>query len=226
MQKIPQLAEHLAIAWDSAVFVEVGEPIEITEVVVKPGLRPALALRLRSIADPGLAFTVVQVHLDSGPGDYEHRLEQVRILARWVNEWVDRIGDPAVVVQGDFNTMGSHELGPDHELLEVDAILAGAGLERVVNQTGCTEYWEGPGEPDGVQQPSLLDLVYVRALEVSGPARSWLHCARLACGELVSRPGAEDATYFDVSDHCPVTFEVAGVDAGGNARLNSGGVPR
>jgi hypothetical protein len=201
--------QHLAIAWDGSAFEPVGEPVELTEVVVKPGLRPALAIRLRSIAAPAFDFTVVQVHLDSGLDDYDSRLRQLRALAAWLRSWVARTGDPDVVVLGDFNTMGSRELGPDHELEQVDGILDGAGLHRVVNATGCTEYWEGPGEPDGVHRASLLDLVYVRGLEPRGPARSWLHCERLACGELVSRPGQEDATYYDVSDHCPVTFEVA-----------------
>ncbi len=54
----------------------------------------------------------------------------------------------------------------------------------------------------------LLDLVYVRGVDAAGPARSWLHCERLQCADLVSRTGEEDGTFFDVSDHCPVTFEV------------------
>ena len=200
--------QHVAIAWDGTAVELVEEPVEVTEVVVKPGLRPALAVRLRSRVVPEFDFTVVQVHLDSGPDDYEFRLQQVRRLADWLRAWVARTGDPDLVVQGDFNTMGSRELGPERELLEVDAILAAVGLSRVVNATGCTEYWEGPGEPDGVHRPSLLDLVYVAGLEPRGPARSWLHCQRLGCGELISRPGEEDGTFFDVSDHCPVTFEI------------------
>jgi hypothetical protein len=36
----------------------------------------------------------------------------------------------------------------------------------------------------------------------------WLHCARWQCEELVSRAGEEDGTFFDVSDHCPLTFEI------------------
>ena len=76
------------------------------------------------------------------------------------------------------------------------------------NATGCSQYWEGPVRSDGVFRSSLLDLVYVRGLGVAGPARSWLHCERFPCADLVCRTGQEDGTFFDVSDHCPVTFEI------------------
>lgn len=200
--------QHLAVAWDGGVFELVEGPIEIRAIVVKPGLRPGLAVRLRSRITPDFDFTVVEVHLDSGRGDLEYRLDQVRLLGEWVAEWIDATGDPDLVVQGDFNTMGGRNVSPVEELGLVDAVLEGAGLRRLDNATGCTQYWEGPGDADGLHQASLLDLVYLRGLEAAGPARSWLHCDRLQCGELVSRPGREDGTFFDVSDHCPVTFEV------------------
>jgi len=200
--------QHLAVAWDGDAFELVEGPVEIDSIVVKPGLRPALAVRLRSKLDPGWDFTVVEVHLDSGRDDLQHRLDQVQLLADWLGEWVERTGDADLILQGDFNTMGGRDVSPVEELGLVDAVLAGAGLRRVENATGCSQYWEGPGDADGVFRSSLLDLVYLRGLEAAGPARSWLHCERLQCGELVSRPGQEDGTFFDVSDHCPVTFEV------------------
>ncbi len=200
--------QHLAIAWDGDAFELVEGPIEIDSVVVKPGLRPALAVRLKSKTEPDLDFTMVEVHLDSGREDLEHRLEQIRILGEWIGEWVVRSGDRDLILQGDFNTMGGHRVSPAAELRRVDEILAGAGLQRLDNATGCSQYWEGPGGADGVFQSSLLDHVFVGGLDVTGPARSWLQCERLQCGDLVSRPGEEDGTFFDVSDHCPVTFEV------------------
>jgi len=200
--------QHLAVAWDGDAFELVEGPIEIDSVVVKPGLRPALAVRLRSKADPAFDFTVVEVHLDAGRDDLEHRLDQVRLLSEWIEEWVERTGDADLILQGDFNTMGGRSVTPEEELEEIDFILAGVGLQRLDNATGCTQYWEGPGGGDGVHQSSLLDLVYLRGLDAAGPARSWLHCERLQCGDLVSRPGEEDGTFFDGSDHCPVTFEI------------------
>lgn len=203
-----QGGQHLAVAWDKDVFELVEGPIEIREIVVKPGLRPGLAVRLKSRTEPDLDFTVVEIHLDSGREDLEHRLDQVRLLREWIEEWVARTGDRDLILQGDFNTMGGRNASPSAELRRVDEILAGAGLQRLDNTTGCSQYWEGPGGADGVFQSSLLDLVYLSGLEATGPARSWLHCQRLQCGDLVSRPGEEDGTFFDVSDHCPVTFEV------------------
>lgn len=200
--------QHLAVAWDGNAFELVDGPVEIDEVVVKPGLRPALAVRLRSKELTGFDLTIVECHLDAGRDDLEHRLEQVRILADWARSWVVRTGDDDIVLLGDFNTMGGRGVEPLQELGLVDAILEGAGLRRLANATGCSQYWQGPGEADGVFRSSMLDQVYLRGTEAIGPARSWLHCQRLACGELVSRPGEEDGTFFDVSDHCPVTFEL------------------
>lgn len=200
--------QHLAVAWDGGAFELVEGPLEIDELVVKPGLRPGLAVRLRSIVEPALDFTVIEVHLDSGVDDLEHRLTQIGLLADWIDDLVRRTGDPDVVLLGDFNTMGGTDISPLEELGLTDALLAGAGLDRLENASGCTEYWDGPGDPDGIFHPSLLDLVYLGGVGARGPARSWLHCARLRCGELVSRIGAEDGTFFDVSDHCPVTVEI------------------
>jgi hypothetical protein len=200
--------QHLAVAWDGDAFELVEGPVEIDDVMVKPGLRPALAVRLRSIVEPGLDFTVVEVHLDAGLDDLDHRLAQVRALAAWVDRWVETTGDPDVILQGDFNTMGSHRVDAADELLQVDETLAAVGFTRLENATGCTEYWEGPGGRDGVFRASLLDHQYLRGLRAAAPAESWLHCERLRCRDLVSRTGEEDGTFWDVSDHCPVTFEV------------------
>jgi hypothetical protein len=207
--------QHLAVAWDGDAFERVDGPEEIGELVVKPGLRPGLAVRLRSTADPSVDFTVVEVHLDAGRDDMDSRLEQVEILAHWISNWVEATGDPDVVLLGDFNVVGGRGRSAGDELRRVDAVLGAVGMTRLTNATGCTQYWEGSGRADGVFEASMLDLVYLRGLTASAPARSWLHCARLDCGELVSRPGAEDGTFFDVSDHCPVTFELAEPGLGG-----------
>lgn len=97
------------------------------------------------------------------------------------------------------------------ELQSMAAILGRAGLIRLDNSTGCSQYWEGDGPRDGIQTPSLLDHVFITegvSRRVLQPVASWLHCARLQCAEMVSRPGAEDGTFWDVSDHCPLTLEI------------------
>jgi hypothetical protein len=93
----------------------------------------------------------------------------------------------------------------------MDAILGSAGLVRLPNETGCSSYWEGGGDPDGVQESSLLDHVFLRGFgdgAVARPLEAWLHCARFGCSDLISRAGQEDGTFWDVSDHCPLTFEI------------------
>jgi hypothetical protein len=62
-----------------------------------------------------------------------------------------------------------------------------------------------------VHLPSLLDHVFIAGFTIealAAPLETWLHCARWQCEELVSRSGEEDGTFFDVSDHCPLTFEI------------------
>jgi endonuclease/exonuclease/phosphatase family metal-dependent hydrolase len=203
--------QRLGIAWDEEVLRLVDAPVEISDVVFERGMRPALAARFEIRSSAGAEFTVVQVHLESSRGGYRDRVRQLRALAGWVERWRSELGNADVIVMGDFNLVGPRWGTPEDELAEADALFASVGLSRVPNADGCTEYWEGPGGRDGVQQPSLLDLVYVGgSLRRDGPieTRSWLHCKRAACAELVSRPGEEDGSFWDVSDHCPVSFEL------------------
>ncbi len=200
--------QHVAIAWDGTAFEPVGGPVEIGEVALSRDLRPGLAVRLRSTSHPDFDFTVIEVHLDAGPDDADRRLTQARALARWIGDWTDSIADEDVVLLGDFNTVGGRGMTAADELRRIDRALAAVALERLDNATGCSQYWEGPGAADGIFTASLLDLVYLSGVDADGPARSWLHCERLRCADLVSRSGEEDGTFFDVSDHCPVTFEI------------------
>ena len=203
--------QHLAIAWDNSKLELVGQPIEIDELVLELGMRPAFAGYFRSLRAGGVDFTVVVVHLESGPQNFADRRRQNRELASWIKTRIEETGDPDVIVLGDFNTTGSPRGGLEGELQSVDAILGDVGLERLHNPLGCTSYWEGGGQRDGVQVPSLLDHVFVGGFgvdAVSTPLEAWLHCARWQCEDLVSRSGEEDGTFWDVSDHCPLTFEI------------------
>jgi endonuclease/exonuclease/phosphatase family metal-dependent hydrolase len=203
--------QHLAIAWDNAVLDMIGTPIEVSELVLEPGARPAFGGYFRSLRNGGVDFTFLTVHLESGPDNFSDRRRQNRALASWIEGWVSVTGDPDVIVVGDFNTMGSPRGGVEGEIRSVEAILGRVGLGRLQNRLGCTSYWEGGGDRDGVQVPSFLDHVFLAGFgpeAVTRPLEPWLHCSRLQCEELVSRPGAEDGTFWDVSDHCPLTFEI------------------
>ena len=206
-----RFGQHLAIAWDDDALELVGGPHEITEVMFDAGMRPAFAASLQSRRPGGVVFTFVVVHLEAGADGFADRRRQNRALAAWVDRWVEEAGTPNLIVVGDFNSTGTAAGGENGELQSMDAILGRSGLHRLPNATGCSEYWEGGGEPDGVQVASLLDHVYLRGFSpdaVTAPLRSWLHCARFGCSDLVSRLGEEDGTFWDVSDHCPLTFEL------------------
>jgi endonuclease/exonuclease/phosphatase family metal-dependent hydrolase len=210
-----RFGQHLAIAWDNTVLEMVGDPIEISELVLEAGARPAFGGYFRSLRNGGVDFTFLTVHLESGPDNFSDRRRQNRALASWIEKRVSETGDPDVIVVGDFNTMGSPRGGVEGELQSLDAILGRVGLNRLHNDLGCTSYWEGGGERDGVQVPSLLDHVFVGGFgpgAISRPLEAWLHCARWQCQELISKPGEEDGTFWDVSDHCPLTFEIQDLD--------------
>ncbi len=203
--------QHLAIAWDNSMLELVGQPIEVDELVLEPGMRPAFAGYFRSLRAGGIDFTLVVVHLESGPQNFADRRRQNRELAKWIEARIEDSGDPDVVVLGDFNTTGSPRGGLEGELQSVDSILGRVGLERLDNPLGCTSYWEGGGERDGAHVPSMLDHVFVGGFgpdPISSSLETWLHCSRWQCSELISRVGEEDGTFWDVSDHCPLTFEI------------------
>jgi endonuclease/exonuclease/phosphatase family metal-dependent hydrolase len=203
--------QHLALAWDDSVLELVDGPFEITELVLAEGMRPGLAAGFRSRGRGGLELTVVTVHLESGSEGFGARRRQNRALADWLEARGSAAGEASFVVLGDLNTAGSPRGGLAGELQSVDAILGRAGLDRLPVAGGCSQYWEGGGARDGVQQPSLLDHVFLGGAARSaaaGPVSAWLHCARAGCAELVSRPGQEDGTFWDVSDHCPLSFEL------------------
>jgi hypothetical protein len=97
-----RFGQHLAIAWDDSVFELIGNPVEVADLVLEPGMRPAFAGYLRSRRDKGVDFTLVVVHLESGLGNFAERRRQNWALVSWIEGWIDEIGDSDVVVLGDF----------------------------------------------------------------------------------------------------------------------------
>jgi hypothetical protein len=101
----------------------------------------------------------------------------------------------------------------------IDALLARVGLRRIESRAACTRYAESGGALVGEQ----VDMVWVRGLEeldVVVPLESWLHCARARCGELTVAAGQRDGTFWDVSDHCPLTLELVNSDLDGEPALS------
>lgn len=204
-----RFGQRVAVAWDDRRFELTHDPISLDELVVEDGARPGLAVHLASLAGD-LDLTVVSIHLEATARAWPRRKLQLEALEKAISRLVTAFDDQDVVVLGDFNSSGWQGGTAEEELDRADQILAASGLRRIVNATGCTDYWEGSGGRDGVFVPAKLDHVYLRGLAdmTDLQSRSWLHCQRLACGDLVSMPGAEDGTFFDVSDHCPVTVDL------------------
>lgn len=206
-----RFGQHLAIAWDVDTLELVSEPFDVMETVFEEGMRPAFAASFRSRHSEGVDFTVIVVHLESGPQNFAERRRQNRALAGWIKGLVRDTGDPDVILLGDFNSAGSPKGGLEGELQSMATIFGEAGLRLLPNEADCSSYWEGPGGRDGVQEASLLDHVFLGGFAADQPVvpvQPWLHCARLECVDLISRPGEEDGTFWDVSDHCPLTFEI------------------
>ena len=118
--------------------------------------------------------------------------------------------DPDYLVLGDLNTARE-----ESEFGGLDAAFAtGTGLERQDNPAGCTSYWiKKTGNP--LVRPSWLDQVYRSSLEELDPEvpiASGAHCAEHACQQFESRDAASGTSFYSVSDHCPVYFELRDTD--------------
>jgi len=211
-------SQHVGIVWNPQRLKLQGKVEEVSSIALTESLRPGLGAYFVSRTEDGVDFSLLQVHLRATPRGYEQRVRQYHAIAEWVKRRVQSVGDEDVIIQGDFNTTGPQGGSLEEELAEADRILAGAGLRRLPNAVGCSEYWEGRGPADGVQVPALLDQVYLRGfeeLETSVPLRSWLHCKRLHCGRLLSGSDDPDPIFWDVSDHCPMSFEIRDQDLDG-----------
>ncbi len=105
-----------------------------------------------------------------------------------------------MLVLGDVNSTGwLDDRGGERGYITEGA--RRAGLTIATGALACTEFWRPPA---GGFAPSVLDHVLATPGAVR-PARVHGYCARLAC-RAHDEPTAE---YAAVSDHCPVTVDVA-----------------
>lgn len=113
-------------------------------------------------------------------------------------------GGESVAVLGDVNSTGFLEdRNGERTFIEEEA--KRAGLDVMTRGLACSEYF-GPLEKDGPLVPSLLDhVVGTPGFARRGSAKVHGYCAALACAPVL--PAPEDFTM--VSDHCPVTIDVA-----------------
>lgn len=202
--------QRLGFLYDSTRLELVGAPREHERLAMGGAVRPGLSGYLRAHGG-GPDFHVLVVHLKARDEGYALRRSQWEVLAEIVREIAQDDGD--VIVLGDFNATGPARGRPEEELSLLDARLGEVGLQRVVNGSGCSTYWDG-GQRDAWHEPSLLDLVWVSGLLEAGAAKvvaePLLHCARHACRPFRSTRTHPERDYADLSDHCPVVVDFAG----------------
>jgi endonuclease/exonuclease/phosphatase family metal-dependent hydrolase len=201
--------QRLGVAFDPAV-LELVEPVrEHLELAMGGRVRPGLSAYLRA-RDGGPDFHVLVIHLKAKPDGQPLRMKQWSLLAAIAGDLLRR--DPDLIVLGDFNATGAVKGSADQELAALGAVLEPLGLRRLAPDSPCSAYWEG-SRRDAWHEPSLLDLVWVAALEEGvGPAsrvRPLHHCARHQCRPFRSTPAHPEPDYANLSDHCPVMLDLA-----------------
>lgn len=215
--------QKVGFVWD-ADKLKTAYTVELESLDISGGLRPGVLAHFQSVEEGGADFTALVVHLKSAPWGYEDRRTQMQTIVNLFRENPAYGDEQDLIFLGDFNTTGKEgetETEKHRNMLDEIALtakeLTALDMKQLVNEAGCTEYWDGRGElqNDGIQIPSHLDLVFYRSLEEldsSIPLEPWLHCKRANCEDLVSSKDHPDATFWDVSDHCPLLFEIENKD--------------
>ncbi len=182
------------------------------EIATRPTMRAGLSARIVSKKDHGADFGMLVLHLASGDsaGRARLRAEQASFAAKVVAERRAEMGDDDFVVVGDFNTARK-----DEELPGFDAAMGSAesGLARQAHESTCSTYHTKGKNP--VLEPSWIDHVYLASFaerDTSVPIVSGTHCAERSCQPFESSSAESGTSYWGVSDHCPVYFEVADED--------------
>lgn len=185
-----------------AIGVRKGETLlaseEHPELAMGGSVRPALS----ATAQVGPhRFEVVTVHLKATPDGYDLRERQWRELDALARAALED-GDPLLIV-GDFNATGARDGGPAEERTALS--LALEPLEPAFPIEGCSAYWEGERR-DVWKEPSLLDFGFASGVDVTATVRGT--CGRHRCKPLRSSIEYPNPNYEDLSDHCPVIFDI------------------
>ena len=107
----------------------------------------------------------------------------------------------------DFNAMGKGSSGSLAQ--EIQSFVSNVGSEHlgfgVLNaMPSCTNYYRGHGGwLDHVLVSRAMEEISVTSMTVTG------YCAVKSCSEI---EGAMPTAYLNLSDHCPVMFEILNQD--------------
>jgi endonuclease/exonuclease/phosphatase family metal-dependent hydrolase len=178
------------------------------EVATRATLRAGFSARIVSTKEGGADFGMLVLHLASGDsaGRAKLRAEQAGFAAKVVAERKSEMADDDFIVVGDFNTALQ-----EREMPSFDVVMSSAesGLSRQKNDSACTTYYTKGKSP--MLEPSWIDHVFVSSLaerDTSVPIVSGTHCAERSCQPFESSGPESGTSYWGVSDHCPVYFEI------------------
>jgi len=202
--------QHIGLIVDSDK-LSLEDVREHTEIDVSGTLRPGLSARITS--EGGIDFSVMVLHLASGDsgGRVELRAAQARQAASIVAaQRLERMDDDYLVL-GDLNTAKEEA---EYPVLDEAFASGESALTRQEHADPCTSYWI-KRSTNPLVRPSTIDHVYAASLterDVDVPIESGTHCAEYLCQAFESRDALSGRSFYSVSDHCPVYFEVADED--------------
>lgn len=169
------------------------------------GDRAGLRVRFAPVGG-GESFELLTVHLRAGGGAdrlAERKAQWQRALALVAQR--REAGAGRVLLLGDVNSTGwLDDAGRERTFIQ-DRVRE-AQLEVGTGSLACSTYWDGAHR--GRWEPNVLDHVVGTLGAVrEGSAQAHGYCAQLACRTTEGSVPSED--YTRVSDHCPVTVELA-----------------
>jgi len=168
------------------------------------GDRPGLLGVFRRTGPGGGQLHALVVHLKAGDSDefFKKRSEQWQKLQA-ITSSLQAQGARQIILLGDVNSTGFLENRRGERDL-IQGFAQRNGMTVASAPLGCTEYYSAG---KGTMLPSLLDHVLISSPSlVPGSIQVHSHCAELRCEPQPS--GSMPPSYTDVSDHCPVTFQV------------------
>jgi endonuclease/exonuclease/phosphatase family metal-dependent hydrolase len=210
-QNVAGNPQHVGIVVDTAK-VRIAWLDEHEEIDLSGRLRPGLSARLHSVSEGGADFGLMVLHLASGSSvkRADLRAEQAAAAAAIIAREIVDEQDADYIVLGDLNTARAGEEFPGLD----DSFGADTGLVRQPNPSGCTSYWIKKST-NPLLRPAWLDHVYLASfdeLDRDVPVLAGGHCAERQCQQFESTSPESGSTFYDVSDHCPVYFEIVDRD--------------
>jgi endonuclease/exonuclease/phosphatase family metal-dependent hydrolase len=189
-------------------------PKEHPEIATRPTMRAGLSAHLVSTKQGGIDFGMLVLHLASGDsaGRATLRATQASFAAKAIAARKAELGEQDFVVVGDFNTARQEQEMP---VFDRTIGAEGSGLSRAENSSACTTYYT-KGAQNPILQPSWIDHVYLASMnerDESVPIVAGAHCAERSCQPFESSSPESGTSYWSVSDHCPVYFELRDEDA-------------